>query len=97
MTPRDLYDVAVRTLGAFVLVWGLWDLANAALSYADYIRNPDTSFRFYLIFGWVSIAIGLLLIRAGGVLVNFAYDSVATQGELSADDAENEHERKEGD
>lgn len=73
MTPRDLFDVAVRTLGAFVVVWGLWDLVNAALFYTDYFRNPDMTFRFYLIFGWASIFIGLLLIRAGGVLVNFAY------------------------
>lgn len=74
MTPRELFDVAVRTLGAVVLVWGVWDLANAALFYTDYIRNPDTTFRFYLIFGWVSIFMGLLLLRAGGIVVNFAYD-----------------------
>lgn len=73
MKPRELFDVAVRTLGALVLVWGLWDLVNAALFYTDYFRNPDMSFRFYLIFGWASIFIGLFLIRAGGVLVNFAY------------------------
>lgn len=73
MKPRDLFDVAVRTLGACVVVWGLWDLVNAALFYTDYFRNPDMTFRFYLIFGWASIFIGFLLIRAGGVLVNFAY------------------------
>ena len=78
MTPRDLFDVAVRTLGAVVLVWGVWDLTNAALFYNDYIRNPDMTFRFYLILGWASIFIGLLLIRGAGVLVNFAYDAETT-------------------
>jgi hypothetical protein len=85
MMPRELFDVAVRVLGAFVLVWGLWDLVNAALFYTDYFRNPDMTFRFYLIFGWVSIFIGLLLIRSGGVLVNFAYPDTAEEDQDGSD------------
>ena len=85
MVPRELFDVAVRTLGACVLVWGLWDLVNAALFYTDYFRNPDMTFRFYLIFGWASIFVGLLLIRTGGVLVNFAYPNDMEDGEAGRD------------
>lgn len=73
MTPRELFDVAVRIAGIFALLWGLWDLTNAALFYTDYFRSPDMTFRYYLIYGWVSIAMGLLLVRGAGVLVNFAY------------------------
>ena len=83
MTPRDLFDVSVRIAGVFALLWGLWDLANAALFYTDYFRSPDMTFRYYLIYGWVSIAIGLLLMRRGGVLVNFAYPEADTDGETS--------------
>jgi len=83
MTPRDLFDVSVRIAGVFALLWGLWDLANAALFYTDYFRSPDMTFRYYLIYGWVSIAIGLLLMRSGGVLVNFAYPEADTDGETS--------------
>jgi hypothetical protein len=31
------------------------------------------TFRFYLIAGWCSIALGLILIRSAPILVNFAY------------------------
>lgn len=95
MMPRELFDVAVRTLGAFVLVWGLWDLVNAALFYTDYIRNPDMTFRFYLIFGWASIFIGLLLIRSGGVLVNFAYPEATAEAEDGGDQAPEDDANKE--
>ena len=73
MKPRDLFEVAVRIAGVFTLIWGVWDLANAALFYADYWRNVDMSFRYYLIYGWISIAMGLILIRIPWILVNFAY------------------------
>lgn len=85
MKPRDLFDVAVRTLGAVVVVFGLWDLANAALFYTDYWRHIDMSSQYYLIFGWVSIAIGLFLMRAASVLVNFAYDVEPVETEAPAD------------
>lgn len=75
MKPRDLFEAAVRVVGLFALLWGLWDLANAVLFYADYFRNPDMSYRYYLIYGWISIAIGLLLIRAPWIIVEFAYSS----------------------
>ena len=94
MKPRDLFDVAVRTLGAFVLVWGLWDLANAALFYTGYFTHQDMTVRYYLLFGWASIFIGLLLVRGGGVLVDFAYgDEVSetnTHAEVEDDDEEAE-------
>ncbi|MEP7149081.1 MAG: hypothetical protein ABI857_09385 [Acidobacteriota bacterium] len=90
MKPRDLFDVAVRTLGAFVLVWGLWDLVNAALFYTGYFTNQDITVRFYLLFGWASIFIGLLLVRGGGVLVDFAYpeDATGTNTNLEVEDDE---------
>ena len=85
MTPRELFDVAVRIVGVFALLWGIWDLANAALFYTDYFRSPDMTFRYYLIYGWVSIFTGLFLIRAAGILVDFAYP---TGNEQDLQDAE---------
>lgn len=90
MTPRDLFDVAVRTVGVVALVWGLWDLVYAGLFYADYFRNPDMTFRFYLISGWAGIFIGLLLIRAPGILVNFAYSPEIIETETAAAAQEDE-------
>lgn len=85
MTQRDLFDVGVRLVGVGTIVYGLWDLMYAMLFYADYFRNPDSTFRFYLIAGWGSVAIGLILVRAGAVLVNFAYGVAETGNAVSAD------------
>ncbi len=75
MTIRDWFDVGVRLVGVGVLVYGIWDLIHAALFYVAYFQNPDMTFRFYLIAGWCSIAVGLILIRTAHVFVNFAYGS----------------------
>jgi hypothetical protein len=89
MTLRDWFDVAVRIVGVVVLVYGLWDLMHAFLFYADYFRNPDMTFRFYMIAGWFSIFLGLVLIRAAGLIVNFAYapEEPAAEDASSEDDA----------
>ena len=86
MTPRELFDVAVRIAGVFALLWGLWDLANAALFYTGYFTHADMTFRYYLIYGWVSIAMGLLLVRAADVLVNFAYPPAEIEPETPEKD-----------
>ena len=73
MTQKEFLDVMIRIAGVFALLWGLWDLTNAALFYTDYFRNADMTYRYYLIYGWVSIGMGLLLLRGGAVLADFAY------------------------
>ncbi|MGB7210672.1 MAG: hypothetical protein WBD27_18595 [Pyrinomonadaceae bacterium] len=83
MNQREWFDIGVRLVGVVVLVYGFWDLVYAWLFYADYFRNPDSSFRFHLIAGWCSIAIGLILIRAASVVVNFAYGSIAEKEDES--------------
>ena len=84
MIQRDWFDVGVRTVGVGTLVYGLWDLMYAVQFYAGYFQNPDMTFRFYMIAGWFSIAIGLILIRASSILVNFAYGSI--EGEFDKDE-----------
>lgn len=89
MTPRDWFDVFVRVIGVVVLVYGLWDLVNAALFYTEYFKNPDMTFRFYMLFGWSSILIGLLLIRVSRVVVNYAYGPLEDEpGSAEAEDGE---------
>ena len=73
MTSREIFELAVRILGAVSLVWGIAYLVDSALFYTEYIINPDVTFRYYLIFGWVDIFISLVLIRAPWILSNFAY------------------------
>lgn len=90
MSPKELFDVAVRVVGVFALLWGLWDLVNSALFYTGYWTHPDMTFRYYLIYGWASIFIGLVLIRAGGILVKFAFpeqlgDDLETEADAESD------------
>lgn len=85
MTRRDLFDVGVRLVGIGTIVYGLWDLMYAMLFYADYFRNPDMSFRFYMIAGWGSVAIGLILVRAASTFVNFAYGPTSVEDENDSD------------
>ena len=81
MKQRELFDAGVRMVGVVMIAYGIWDLTHAGLFYADYFRNPDSSVRFYLVAGWVSITAGLLFVRAGNVLVNFAYGPLSENGE----------------
>ena len=79
MIPRDWFDVGVRIIGVVNLAYGISGLVYAMLFYADYFRNPDSSFRFHLIAGWCSIAFGLILVRSASIVVNFAYGSIAEE------------------
>ncbi len=89
MTPKEWFDVMVRTVGVVAMLFGMWDLVNAALFYTEYFRNPDMTERFYLLFGWANIFIGLSLIRFSHVLVNFAYSEENTEGD-SNDESDEE-------
>ncbi len=82
------FDVGVRLVGIGTIVYGLWDLMYAMLFYADYFRNPDSSFRFYMVAGWGSVAIGLILVRSASTFVNFAYGPLVVENEnnLAADE-----------
>lgn len=41
--------------------------------YTDYIRNPDISFRYYMIYGWLDSFLGLVFVRAPWIISNFAF------------------------
>ena len=73
MKSREFFELAVRILGAVTLFWGVGYLTESALLYADYVRNPDITFRYYLIYGWINIFVSSILMRAPWILTNFAY------------------------
>lgn len=73
MTQKDWLEVAIRTIGVYVLFCGISNFTEASLMYTDYSRNPDISFRYYLIYGWVDMIVGLVFLRAPGIFTNFAY------------------------
>ena len=94
MEERSWFSVGTRLVGVGTLVYGIWDLVHPALFYAAYFQNPDMSFRFYMIAGWCSIGIGLLLIRAPGIIVNFAYgveDEIESEGAEEEADSSKDH------
>lgn len=90
MTQKDWLEVAIRAIGVYVLFAAVKYFAESWLMYADYSRNPDVNFRYYLIYGWVYAFAGLLFLKAPGILSNFAYPpdllkNEVEEGEASAD------------
>ena len=88
MTQKDWLEVAIRTIGVYILFSAVTNFAESALMYTDYSRNPDINFRYYLIYGWIYAFVGLVFLKAPGILSNFAYAP-----ELSEDDVEKDEAR----
>ncbi len=83
MTQKDWLEVGIRVIGVYVLFTAVTYFAESALMYADYSRNPDINFRYYLIHGWVYGFAGLFFLKAPAILSNYAYpaESDDTSGE----------------
>lgn len=73
MKLRDYFELGFRLLGVYTLLWGIGYLTESAIVYTEYTRSPDLDFRYYLIYGWVNIFVGLFLVRAPWLLINFAF------------------------
>ena len=86
MTQKDWLEVAIRIIGVYVLFWAITNFAEAWLMYADYSRNLDINFRYYFIYGWIYVLVGLIFVRAPGVLSNFAYPPHSTEIEAEAEE-----------
>ncbi len=82
MTQKDWLEVAIRTIGVYVLFLAVTYFAESWLMYANYSRSPDIEFRYYLIHGWVYAFAGLIFLKAPGILSNFAYPPVLLEGDV---------------
>lgn len=85
MTQKDWLEVAIRVLGVYVLFWAVTNFAEAWLMYADYSRNPDIGFRYYFIYAWIDVLVGLIFLKAPGVLSNFAFPPKDTEEDPESD------------
>jgi hypothetical protein len=79
MNQKDWLEVAIRILGVYVLFCAVTYFAEAWLMYADYSRNPDINFRYYFIHAWIDVLVGLIFLRAPGVLSNLAYPAAGSE------------------
>jgi hypothetical protein len=91
MTQKDWLEVAIRILGVYILFWAVTNFAEAWLMYSDYSRNPDISFRYYFIWAWIDVLVGLIFLKAPGVLSNFAFPKAGSE-ETSETSVEEEKE-----
>jgi len=88
MTQKDWLEVAIRTIGVYALFSAVTYFAESWLMYADYSRNLDINFRYYLIYGWVYAFAGLLFLKVPGVLSNFAYPPELKENDVEEEGAE---------
>jgi hypothetical protein len=93
MNEKNWLDVGIRAIGVYVLFYAVTYFAESWLMYADYSRNPDINFRYYLIFGWIYALAGLLLLKAPGVLSNFAYPPESDDGDAEGERPVEESEK----
>jgi hypothetical protein len=82
----EWFALAVRIVGiVLLLIPGLGLLLDGLLLKLGYFNAPDTTPRYYVIYGTAQVVAGLYLIRGASLLVEFAYP---TEDEDEADDSE---------
>lgn len=87
MTQKDWLEVAIRIIGVYLLFWAVTNFAESALMYADYSRNLDINFRYYLIYGWIDAILALVFLKAPGIISNFAYPPESEESEVEGSDS----------
>jgi hypothetical protein len=70
---REIFGVVVRSFGLLLLLWGLYCLGFAAVSFGAHLVQSEYSNIAFLTFGVLYVGVGLALLK-GEWLVRFAYD-----------------------
>ena len=73
MRPREWFALAMRVLGAILILYGLAFLVDSLLFRLGYVTYLDISHLYYLIWGLSYCAIGLYLLRGAPLIVYLAY------------------------
>ena len=92
MTQKDWLDVSIRVLGVYILFCAVTNFAESWLMYADYSRSLDFTFRYYLIYGWIYALLGLVFLKAPGILSNFAYPPESGEVDTGIDEGSDKGE-----
>ena len=87
MRPDEWFALALRVIGAVVLLYGLGYLFDGALFRLNYFNYPETTPRYYAIAGFAYIIVATYLLRGAPQIVNFAYPP-EVDDEEEADDSE---------
>lgn len=89
MRIDDWLALALRIIGALLLIYGLQYLLDALLFYLGYFTYPDSTTGYYLISGLTYVFIGLYLLRGAPLLVRFSYpEEEADERDEESGDAE---------
>jgi hypothetical protein len=86
ITIKQLFVLALRILGVWLVYSGLHSLIDAGLFKLGYFTYPESSPNYYLVSGLFSTVLGVYLIRGAGAVVRFAYPE--SDGDESEDQLE---------
>lgn len=73
MGPKEWFAVAIRVLGAILVLYGLAFLMDSLLFRVGYVTYLDVSQLYYVIWGLSYGAVGLYLLRGAPLIVYFAF------------------------
>jgi hypothetical protein len=74
MRPNDIFGLIVRTIGLFILLYGVWMFTYGFVQRFGLLPESEhAEARTYLIAGTLWLVIGGLLLRKADGLVRFAY------------------------
>jgi hypothetical protein len=73
MTPRELFEVAVRVIGLVLMLYGLYDLSDFVLASLKYFTLQRTDVGMYLILGIGYLILGGYFLRGGAYVIRLAF------------------------
>lgn len=82
MTPQDLFGVAIRTSGLWLVLWGTYTLSYAVLYYCwphqtaaakDSEASPPVNVGIYLYAGVIEVLMGLAVISLADDIARRSY------------------------
>ena len=73
MKARDIFGIVIRTLGVFILLFGLWYLVYAIAGACGAPEDSPGEIAAYFTAGIPGVLIGVLVLRCARRIVRFSY------------------------
>ena len=78
-SPRIIFDLAVRTIGLILLLYGVQYIFDALLIFANTAQSRETSSHSWVVFGFGELALGIAMVRGVVPLADFAFPAEASE------------------
>lgn len=86
MSLEQWLGLALRIVGAIVLLYGVGYLVDGALLHLEYFNYPDSSVNYYIVVGLLYCGVGVYLLRGAPQVVRFAYPREESMDEPAEDE-----------